>query len=500
MAQHNGLFGWVEHNDRRSVELFAAFIAAFHLVALPTLLIFLALFDRAHAPFFNWTGYALRYVPLLTLFGVIAFAIGGWAHLRAVRGALPFTTTDPRSAPRLWRIFEPLAITAGLPKTRLAILESQALNAFAYGFAKREATIVVTRALIDALDDDELEAVLAHELTHIRRGDVRYLVVANACLYAIRSLAQVEIDKQQRQSLRRNTIFQSLVEKGILTHDQAITARDFLGGFALVILLPFVIIVLLAVLLARQQVLNLGDAIRLTILSSREYVADAGSVELTKNPAALVSALGRIDGRGRLPGLSPEFSAMLIDSERRFDGPTHPSVGQRVAAIASLTGSMAFIAPSRRDTRPGAARDFGRRRSIAVEVPESSPVTPSTSLWQGFIRVAGERGGDVFGMARPFGWGLVAALPAFILFNAHQIDRPDELLSAFDPRGGAAFAELAGMPIACPKVAPDPSRPCSEITSAQLGRYSEQRNMLGMTARMAGGRPTAGRLAPDSRH
>jgi heat shock protein HtpX len=498
MAQHTGLFGWVEHNDRRSLQLFAAFLIAFHLVAVPTLLIFLTLFDRGHAPFFNWTGYALRYGPLLTAFGVIAFAIGGWAHLRAVRGAFPFETTDPRSEPRLWRIFQPLAIAAGLPDTRLAILESGALNAFAYGFAKRNATVVVTRALINALDDDELEAVLAHELTHIRRGDVRYLVVANACIYAIRSLAQVEIDKEQRTSLKRNTVFQSLVDQGILSHDQAIAARDFLGGFALVILLPFTIIVLLAVLLARRQLLNLGEAIRLTILSTREYVADAGSVELTKNPAALVSALGRLDGRGRLPGLSPEFSAMLIESERGFDGPTHPTVAQRVAAIASLTGNMAFIAPSRRDTRPGATRSFGRR-SATVAVPDCSPATPALSLWQGWLRVGRERGADVFGVARPFCWGLVAGFPAYFLVNAHQLAQPGELLGAFHPRGGAVFAELAGLPSGCPQVAADHAVSCSVTTPEEIDRYGQQRNMLGVTARMARGDAALRKGAAEAR-
>jgi heat shock protein HtpX len=487
MAQHTGLFGWVEHNDRRSLELFAAFLVAFHLVAIPTLLIFLALFDRGHAPFFNWTGYALRYGPLLTLFGVVAFAVGGWAHLRAVRGALPFKTTDPRTEPRLWRIFEPLAITAGLPGTRLAILESTALNAFAFGFAKRNATVVVTRALLNALDDEELEAVLAHELTHIRRGDVRYLVVANACIYAIRSLALVETDKQQRTTLKQNPVFRSLVEQGICTEEQAIAARDFLGGLLLVILLPFVIVVLLAVMLARRQLLNLGDAIRLTILSSREYVADAGSVELTKNPAALVSALGRLDGRGRLPGLSPEFSAMLIESERGFDGLTHPTVGQRVAAIASLTGNMAFIAPSRRDTRPGASRGFGRR-AATVAVPDCSPATPTLSLWQGWRRVVADRGADVFGVARPFCWGLVAALPAYLLVNAHLIGRPGELLGAFHPRDGAVFAELAGWPSDCPQ---DGSA-CSAITPEEIERYGQQRNILGVTARIARGDAATG--------
>jgi Zn-dependent protease with chaperone function len=484
VTQVNGLFGWMEYNDRRSLGLFAAFIAAFHLLALPTLLVFLALFDRAHAPFFNWTGYALRYGPLLTAFGAIAFAVGAWSHLREVRKALPFRPVDVRSAPRLWRIFEPLAIAAGLPGTRLAILDASALNAFAFGFARRNATVVVTRALVDALDDDELAAVLAHELTHIGRGDVRYLIAANACLYAIRSLATVELEKERNNSLKGNRLLSALVEDGILTHEQAIAMRDFLGGLLLVIVLPFALLVLLTVLLMRRQLLNLGDAIRLSVLSSREYLADAGSVELTKNPAALVSALRLIEGRGRLPKLLPEYAAMMIEAERSCDGPTHPTVPQRVAALASVTGGMAFIASSRRDTRPGAARGFGRRLTT-VAVPDVTPAPPSLSVWQAWLRVAAERGYDVFGVRPAFGFGLAAAVPAYLFINSHQIDQPRQLLSAFDPRAAAVFAELGGWPTGCPLASEGIiDSPCTSASEAELAALAQQRNMLGIMARM----------------
>jgi Zn-dependent protease with chaperone function len=493
MRHVNGLFGWTEWNDRRTLGLFAAFIAAFHLLALPTLLFFLFLFDRAHAPILNWSGYAMRYGPILTLFGVGAFALSIVLALRAVRGALPFDPVARRQAPRLWRIFEPLAITAGLPNVRLAVMDSPALNAFAYGFARRNATVVVTRALIDALDDDELAAVLAHELTHIRRGDVRYLIAANACLFAIRALDRTNIDERKRASLEKHPLLLWLVEQKMLSHEQAVALRDGLGGIILVVLLPFLLLVMLTLLLLRRQLLNLADAIRLTLMSSREYIADAGAVESTKNPAALVSALQRISGRARIDGLPPEYAALLIEGEGRYRDSTHPPVSHRISAIAALTGSMAFIAPARRDTRSGAARGFGRRVPTLAMGEVSAP-PPPVSLWSGYCRIAANRGRDVLGVGSAFGWGLLAALPAYLLVNYSQLDQPDKLLRAFDPRAGLAFAELATPTDPC--LATFSSRSRSECRTAaeanafRLESFRGQRNLMGLMAAISRGDTT----------
>lgn len=496
MAHFNGLFGWIEWNDRRTLGLFAAFVGAFHLLALPTLLFFLFLFDRDHAPILNWAGYALRYGPILTLFGISAFAFSVWLALRAVRTALPFKSVDRRQAPRLWRIFEPLAITAGLPHVGLAILDSSALNAFAYGFAKRNAIVVVTRALVDALDDDELAAVLAHELTHIQRGDVRYLIAANACLFAIHTLDRANLDDRKRDSLERHKLLLWFVEQGMLTHEQAVSLRDWLGGVVLVVLLPFLLLVLLALLLLRRQLLNFSDAIRLTILSSREYIADAGAVELTKNPAALVSALQHISGKGQLRGLAPEYAAMLIEGGNGYHDVTHPSVGQRISAIAALTGSMVFVAPARPDTRVGFVRFFGKRMP-ALTMGRESMATPSVSLWSGYRRILSERGRDLIGVGSAFGWGLLAAIPVFAVVNIDQFRQPDRLLRAFDPRASLVFAELIKPTDPClgtfssrPRVE---CRRTAEANTFRLENFRDQRNMMGIMAAMSLG-DTAGDL------
>src|SRR5256885_4718017 len=80
--------------------------------------------------------------------------------------------------PRLWNLLENLCISRGITMPKLKVMESEALNAFAAGLNDKQYSVTVTRGLLQALDDAELEAVLGHELTHIRNGDVRLLVIA----------------------------------------------------------------------------------------------------------------------------------------------------------------------------------------------------------------------------------------------------------------------------------------------------------------------------------
>src|SRR4029077_9101929 len=108
---------------------------------------------------------------------------------------------------------------------------------------------------------------------------------------------------------------------------------------------------------------------RLLIASAREYIADAEAARLTQNPAALVSALRRIEGRSAIPDLAAGQDAMMIDGAHEGAFATHPTIAERVAAIISVTGSMALTAPARRDTRQpelGASAGFGRRPTPAL--------------------------------------------------------------------------------------------------------------------------------------
>src|SRR4051812_2427187 len=184
----NGLYGHVRSNDVRSLALFAGFVAAFHLLAMLGLVVPLAMFDPAHAPFYGWTGYLIRWVPVVTVIGALLFAAQMAWHVRTVRRRTDFRFVDDHDEPRLCRIVEPLAIAAGLPTPYVAVIHSPALNAFACGIRRNDAVLVFTRGLIDGLDDDELAAVAAHEIVHIVNGDIRLIAATNVWLDTLKLL------------------------------------------------------------------------------------------------------------------------------------------------------------------------------------------------------------------------------------------------------------------------------------------------------------------------
>jgi Zn-dependent protease with chaperone function len=173
--QVNGLYGHVRSNDVRSLALFAGFVVAFHLLAALALFVPLAMHDPDHAPLYGWTGYLVRWVPIVTVIGALLFAVQMAWHVRTVRRRTDFRFVDDRDEPRLCRIVEPLTIAAGLPTPYVGVIDSPALNAFACGIRQKDAVLVFTRGLIDALDDDELAAVAAHEIVHVVNGDIRLI-------------------------------------------------------------------------------------------------------------------------------------------------------------------------------------------------------------------------------------------------------------------------------------------------------------------------------------
>jgi Zn-dependent protease with chaperone function len=175
-----GLYGHVRANNMRSLVLFAGFLIAFHLMAAAILTPNLLIFDWRHAPFVGRGGYTLRYMLPVTLFGALLFAVAYWWHVSAVRKDTGFHYVDDNDEPRLCRIIEPLITLAGIRTPYVGVIESPALNAFACGVRESHMVVVVTRGLIDSLDDEELEAVLAHELIHIRNRDTRLMAAANA--------------------------------------------------------------------------------------------------------------------------------------------------------------------------------------------------------------------------------------------------------------------------------------------------------------------------------
>ena len=119
-----------------------------------------------------------------------------------------FRFVDDQDEPRLCRIVEPLIIAAGLPTPYVGVIDTPALNAFACGIRQKDAVLVFTRGLIDGLDDDELAAVAAHEIVHIKNGDIRLIAATNVCLDTL-NLLQPRPSTQRRSDSSRPAPFRS---------------------------------------------------------------------------------------------------------------------------------------------------------------------------------------------------------------------------------------------------------------------------------------------------
>lgn len=406
----NGLYGHVRRNDARSVALFAGFVAAFHLLAMLALVVPLAMWDPDHGPLYGWTGYLVRWVPIVTVIGAILFAVQMAWHVRTVRRKTDFRFVDDNDEPRLCRIVEPLGIAAGLPAPYVGVIDSPALNAFACGIRQKDAVLVFTRGLIDGLDDDELAAVAAHEIVHVVNGDIRLIAATNVCLDTLRLLQP----RPSTQSLKR------------------VHAACTLPVLAF--LMPAMVVLVLVIGFLRRLAVDGSHLTRLLIASAREFIADAEAVRLTQNPAALVAALRRVDGRSFIPGLAAGQDAMMIDGAHEGAFATHPTIAERVAAIVAVTGSMALIAPARRDSRPAerrAADGFGRRSAPGHQADYLRTARQSANA--GLARVPSGSEVNRLGLTREMSMGAVAAVGVFLWMHGADLRDPAALAKAFDP-------------------------------------------------------------------
>jgi len=244
------------------------------------------------------------------------FAIAWFSYQKLIEVSVGARGLSRKQAPELYNLLENLCIARGMVMPQLNVIETPALNAFASGLTDKSYKVTLTRGLIDQLDDDEIEAVMAHELTHIINRDVRLLII---------SVIFVGIFSFFGEMIFRN-MFRTGVRVGGHTRSRNGDSRG--GG---VMILIAVAIIALAYLLA--------ILIRFALSRKREYLADAGSVELTRNPDAMISALQKISGRSKIDA-PVDVRQMMIDNNARFAGvfATHPSIDKRITALVELAG------------------------------------------------------------------------------------------------------------------------------------------------------------------
>ncbi|NKC31756.1 M48 family metalloprotease [Falsiroseomonas selenitidurans] len=287
-------------------------------------------------------------IPIALLVSALWFGIAWLANQRildAISGARPVTR---QAEPELWRMTEELAISRGMRMPRLAVIETPARNAFASGLTRDKGAVTVTRGLLDALTPREVRAVLAHELTHIRNGDARLGVVAAVFAGVISMAGEVMwrgVGRGGWRLLRRVPRGSGSSGKGR-------------GGAMLLVLLALGVAAL-------AWVLSL--VLRLALSRNREYLADAGAVEMTADPDAMVGALRKLEGaQAGMEDLPGQVRALLLHDGANSLGPgwfaTHPPIAARVAALVQHAG----------------ARDLPKAALVPVAGPPlSPPATPS---------------------------------------------------------------------------------------------------------------------------
>lgn len=256
--------------------------------------------------------------PFALIGAAVWFAIAWMSHQALINlstGAKPVTRPE---APDLYNMLENLCISRGITMPKLQIIESPSLNAFASGVSDKNYAITLTRGIIDALDERELEAVMAHELTHIRNRDVRLLIIAVIFVGIFSFFGEM--------------VFRGFFRSGVRIGGHTSGRKGDSRGGGVLILVALALIAIAYVL---------AMVIRFALSQKREYLADAGAVDLTRNPDGMISALKKISGKSAIDA-PQEVRQMMLDNTANFSGifATHPSIEKRIEALATYAGGQ----------------------------------------------------------------------------------------------------------------------------------------------------------------
>jgi heat shock protein HtpX len=306
--QYVGLDRQIRKNNFNSILL---------LIAFPVLLLvmfYVFFFFINERSFDAANEYALRVLPFVLAGTGIWFLIAWAGHSSFIRMATGSKPLERIENKRVYNLLENLCISQGMRMPKLFIIEDDSLNAFASGINVSSYSISVSRGLINKLDDEELEGVLGHELTHIRNRDVRLLIISIIFVGIFAFLAELAF-----RSLR-------FAGSGRKSRDNKGS-----GGIILVAIVVTAIAYFLSILL------------RFGISRKREFLADAGSADITRKPYALASALRKISNDPLIEAVeSRDVAQLFIENPKpsthksaSWDNlfATHPSIEKRIEVL-----------------------------------------------------------------------------------------------------------------------------------------------------------------------
>lgn len=296
------LFDQIAQNKRRTWLLLLAFFILLALVG--------------YAVGYLWVGSGLGGVAIALVIGLVYALVMIFQStdvVMAMNGAREVTAQD---APVLYHTVEDMAMVAQIPMPRVFILDDASLNAFATGGSPENAAVAATRGLLEVMNREELEAVIGHEVSHIRNYDIRISTIAVALASAVTMLSSMASRMMWWGGGRNKR-----------------NDRDS-SGLDLILLAVSLLAVILAPLAA--------TLVQLAISRQREFLADASSVELTRNPQGMINALLKLEkSQPMARPVDDASSALFINDPKKKGGLqklfyTHPPISERVARLENM--------------------------------------------------------------------------------------------------------------------------------------------------------------------
>ena len=250
-------------------------------------------------------------IPWITIGVIVWFIIAWFSHTSIINTATNSKPLQRQENKRVYNLVENLCISTGMQMPKVNIIEDDSLNAFASGINSKTYSVTLSRGIIEKLADDELEAVIAHELTHIRNRDVRLLIISIVFVGIFGFITEMLF-----RSLRFGRIGRGKKEG---------------GG------------IIIALLLALVGYL-LASLFRFALSRKREYLADAGSAELTKRPQSLASALRKVSADPTIEAVKrKDVAQMFIENPQETEQKstfsfanlfaTHPPIEKRIQLL-----------------------------------------------------------------------------------------------------------------------------------------------------------------------
>ncbi|UQS83197.1 zinc metalloprotease HtpX [Bombilactobacillus thymidiniphilus] len=268
--------------------------------------------------FFDSIGSGIVISLVITVIYALLMYFKSTSLVMQMNGATKITASD--QAPMLWHIVEDLSFVAKIPQPDIYIIDDPSPNAFATGRDPKHSAVAVTSGLYDMMDRQELEGVLAHEISHIRNYDIRVSTISVALSSAI-----VFISSMLANMYRWSWLFGSNDRDDDDSRGNIIRLVLWLVGLVFAILGPMI-----------------ATIVRLAISRNREYLADASGVELTRNPAGLIGALHKLaDNTQPMQQVDDASAALYITNPLKhqnfahlFD--THPPLADRIKRLEKM--------------------------------------------------------------------------------------------------------------------------------------------------------------------